>query len=258
MSIKKHTYGWKKDKKDVRDFKFSPRESIVLPPLIDLRRPAIPVLDQKNIGSCTANAIAMAHLYEQFKQTQRFMIPSRLFIYYNERDMEGTIGEDSGAQIRDGIKSVNQLGVCNEKMWTYDTTKFTQKPTDDCYADALENQVTLYLSVNQTSVDMCTCLSLGYPFVFGFVVYKSFEDEEVATTGRMSMPGWFDSQVGGHAVICVGYDFTDSSNKVWIVQNSWSDSWGDKGFFYMPHNYLLKESLSSDFWTIRLVETENQ
>jgi hypothetical protein len=32
------------------------------------------------------------------------------------------------------------------------------------------------------------CLAQGYPFVFGFSVYESFESQEVAKTGKVNMP----------------------------------------------------------------------
>jgi C1A family cysteine protease len=95
------------------------------------------------------------------------------------------------------------------------------------------------------------CLAEGYPFVFGFSVYESFEREEVAKNGKVNMPKKNEAQVGGHAVMAVGYL---QSSKRFIVRNSWGTSWGMSGYFTMPFDYLLDENLSDDFWTIRLVE----
>ena len=102
-------YGWIKQQEDKRDFKLSiPNKS--LPPKFDLLSKMPPVYNQGDLGSCTANAIsALIHLFD-FS-----FVPSRLMIYYNERMMEGTISQDSGANIRDGIKSINTTGVCHEK-----------------------------------------------------------------------------------------------------------------------------------------------
>ena len=30
--------------------------------------------------------------------------------------------------------------------------------------------------------------------------------------------------------------------------------WGDKGYFYMPYEYICHPSLASDFWAINWVE----
>jgi C1A family cysteine protease len=95
------------------------------------------------------------------------------------------------------------------------------------------------------------CLASGYPFVFGFTVYESFESNAVAQTGDMPMPKSGEKVVGGHAVLAVGFDNED---RVFIVRNSWGDGWGDAGYFYIPYAYLLDDNLADDLWTIRLVQ----
>ena len=181
------------------------------------------------------------------KQGKTFFPPSRLFIYYNERAMEGTINHDAGGVLRDGIKSVVSKGVCSETDWPYVIAKFQTKPLKSCYKDALKNEVKQYLSVTPTLNNIKSSLTLGYPVVFGFTVYSSFMDDSVAKTGIVPMPKSSDSIEGGHAVLMVGYD--DSKN--WfIIRNSWGDEWGDKGYFYLPYEYL---PMFSDLWTIRLV-----
>jgi len=92
------------------------------------------------------------------------------------------------------------------------------------------------------------CLASGYPFVFGFTVYQSFESAQVAKTGIVPMPAPHEAVVGGHAVLAVGYD--DASQQ-FIVRNSWGDGWGIKGYFMMPYGYLTDTSLSDDFWTVQ-------
>jgi C1A family cysteine protease len=209
------------------------------------------VYDQGELGSCTANAIAAALQFDQIKEKQpQAFIPSRLFIYYNERVIEGTVDTDSGAQIRDGIKSVATQGDCPETLWPYDITKFAVKPPPQCYSQALKFTAVKYQRLTQTANQFKGCLASGYPFVFGFTVYDSFESKQVAQTGHAPMPSPSDTVVGGHAVMAVGYD--DSQN--WfIVRNSWGPGWGMNGYFTLPYAYLLEPNLSSDFWTIRVV-----
>ncbi len=251
---KMNGYGWQPDLPDHRDLFYQAPAHVLkkLPKKIDLRKNCPPVYDQGQLGSCTANAIGAAFEFELLKQNAAddFM-PSRLFIYYNERAIEHSVNTDSGAQIRDGMKSVNKQGVCPENMLPYSITKFANKPSSDCYHTALKHLVLSYHRILQTSVQMKSCLAEGFPFVFGFTVYESFESEAVSKTGKLNLPEKNEQAIGGHAVMAVGYD---DNSKRFIVRNSWGSNWGMSGYFTMPYDYLLNENLSDDFWTIRLVE----
>jgi C1A family cysteine protease len=204
------------------------------------------------LGSCTANAIGAAFEFDQIKEKlPHVWRPSRLFIYYNERSIEGTVSQDAGAQIRDGIKSVASQGACSEDLWPYDITKFADQPPADTYTNASKHLVTSYQSVAQDAQQIKGCLASGYPVVFGFTVYSDFESQQVASTGVVNMPTSSETVVGGHAVLCVGYD--DSTSQ-FIVRNSWGNGWGLNGYFLFPYQYLLSSSLASDLWTVRFVQ----
>lgn len=248
-----HSYGWKPDLPDQRDHFYAvpPSVLMVLPASVDLRPDCCPVMDQSSLGSCTSNAIAAALEFDQKKQGLTESRPSRLFIYYNERSMEGTVSSDSGAMIRDGIKSVNRQGTCPESMWPYDISQFTIKPPVLCYQTALQHRAVSYQRVTRSLAQMKGCLAAGYPFVLGFTVYESFESDQVAQTGIVPMPSHNEQVLGGHAVLCVGYD---DAQQRFYVQNSWGINWGIEGFFTMPYAYLLSSKLSGDFWTIRTVQ----
>jgi C1A family cysteine protease len=243
-------YGWVPDLPDQRDLLYAAPAMVALPPAVDLRPHCPPVYDQGQLGSCTANAIGAAIEFDRAKQSLSDFVPSRLFIYYNERAMEGTIASDSGAQIRDGIKSIAKQGAPPETTWPYDITKFTQEPPPAAYQQATLDRAVAYQRLVQVLPQMKGCLASGYPFVFGFTVYESFESQQVAQTGHAPMPAHGEKQLGGHAVMAVGYD---DANSWFVVRNSWGAGWGMAGYFTLPYAYLLQASLAADFWTVRLV-----
>lgn len=255
QEIKQHRYGFVKSKTQNPEHKsviFRLHQNHDNIKSVDLRSICPAVYDQGHLGSCTANAICGAYETLQIIQKEKApFVPSRLFVYYNEREKEGHVNEDSGAEICDGIESINKIGVCPETMWTYDISKFTMKPTDDCYTDAKLHHTLAYCKMQNTLDQLRACLISGYPFVFGFQVYESFESEEVAKTGVMPMPDVTKEKLlGGHAIMCVGYD---DNKQQFIIRNSWSDQWGDKGYFYMPYEFITNPDFCSDFWYITLV-----
>ena len=241
--------GWLPDLPDKRDYLYGVIRPAppVLPASADLRPFCSPVENQGALGSCTANALVGALEFLEAKDKIPLKDLSRLFIYYNERVIEHTVKVDSGAMLRDGIKTLAKQGVCSEKKWPYVISRFTKKPAATCYKEALNHQITSYqriLSLNE----MRSCIAEGFPFVFGFTVYEAFESDDVSRTGIVQMPLPGERVLGGHAVLAVGYD---DSQKRFLVRNSWGTSWGQKGYFTMPYAYLDDRNLSDDFWTVR-------
>jgi len=254
-SIHGHKYNWHPSLPDPRDQIMSLKKmgAVQLPPVVDLRPHMPHIYAQGKLSYCTANAIGAAIEYEMMKQKQHSFTPSRLFIYYNERAMENDIPDDNGAVIRDGLKTVVKDGACSEDIWPYIPAKLRDKPHDICYSEALKHQVLKYQRVNQTLSDLKTCLAAGYPIIFGISLFESFESDAVAATGIVNMPQAGEKDLGGHAILAVGYNDHD---KRFIIRNSWGDKWGGPmaGHFTLPYDYVLSHSLADNFWAINLME----
>jgi C1A family cysteine protease len=152
--------------------------------------------------------------------------------------------------IRDGIKTVAKQGAPHERLWPYVIAKFKTKPSAAAFRDAAKHRAILYQRLTQTPQQLKACLAGGYPFVFGFSVYESFESDVVAKTGKMPMPKPKEKQLGGHAVLAVGYN--DATQR-FLVRNSWGPRWGVGGYFTMPYAYITDENLADDFWTIKQI-----
>jgi len=254
MPKSKHArLGWIPDRPDFRDklYRAIAKPPAAMPPKVDLRATCSAVEDQGDLGSCTANALVGNLEFLCRKHTQRTPPNySRLFVYYNERVIEGTVGEDSGAMLRDGVKSLVKKGACLESAWPYFVQRFARKPPSVAYTAAQRHRVTSYHRI-VSLLEMRQCLAEGYPFVFGFSVYDSFVSAAVAKSGIVPMPDRLETQLGGHAVMAVGYD---DVARTLLVRNSWGTSWGMRGYFTMPYDYVASTELADDFWTLRAFE----
>lgn len=246
------SYGWKKDKVDNRDFIYRPTATPVLPAKTDLINHMPSVFDQLQLGSCVSNAVSCAVHFEMAKQGKVNLTstnnPSRLFIYYNGRVIEGTVSQDDGLEVRDGVKSVATNGACPETEWNYvdNGSKFKIKPTAKCYTDAVKDVIKTYSTLTSQTARK-TALVNGFPFVIGFTVYESFESAAVAANGMVPMPSPGEQVLGGHCVVVFGYDDT---KQCYLCRNSWGNFWGKNGDFYMPYAYVDSPTLSSDHWCI--------
>lgn len=242
-------YGWKHSQPDHRDFKLL-LPKLKLPSKVDLRNDCIPIIDQGNLGSCTACSLDEL-LGFTLKQESKPVFPvSRLFIYYMERFLEGTVKYDSGAEIRDGMKVLNRYGGPHEILWPYVPKLYTTKPPQKVYKDALNLCIKEYNTVDNLNIDaLRACLAAKKAVVGGFSVYESFESDNSTKTGDIPYPKLSEKMLGGHAVLFVGYD---DSTKRFNFQNSWGPKWGNKGFGTIPYSYVTNKNLAGDFWTVSL------
>jgi C1A family cysteine protease len=220
-----------------------------LPAKSDLRKFASPVIDQGNLGSCTGCSSAAAYELLARKQGETFD-GSELFAYWNARSYEGSTGYDAGAEIRDAIKGLNEFGLASSKLWPYKVSKAFTKPTKKAFTDGLLHQTVRYERIDNTNIDnVKAALAAGCPVVFGFTVYESFD--RIGKSGKMPMPKAGESVEGGHAVTAHGHD---DRRKALLVKNSWSMSWGAKGYFWMPYEFAANTDYCDDFWKLEVVE----
>lgn len=278
-----HSYGYIKDTTDERDFQFKAVQKVEqLPPNVDMRKFCSPVRDQDRLGACTGFAIGSG--LREFLMLKNLPIPippsaeqtgclqvilskiggknllrhdpsryttlSPLFLYYQERLLEGTISEDGGAEMRTGLKAIKDIGISPEEHHPYIPQNFMLPPNADAYADASMFKISVYSRLIGLN-SMKSCLAIGGGIVIGFYVYESFESNDLALTGKMPMPKDKEEILGGHAVFVCGY-YDDASwpgGGYLIVKNSWGTGWGDQGYFYMPYEFAKSRLNVPDVWT---------
>ena len=221
-----------------------------LPKLVDWRAEIGTIYDQGSVGSCVAHCVAYP-IRRIMKKTKNIAYnPSRLFIYYNGRVMAGLRpSEDTGLSITEGYQSVDKYSVPDEILWPYLERAFSTKPTPLAYASALKLPDFSYVTLDNDLNQLKKCLADGWLVSFGAALFSSFMSEAVARTGIIPVPNpRTESRAGGHAMTACGYDDT---KKCFIVVNSWSSRWGDKGFMYFPYQYMLNRDLCGDFCSAR-------
>lgn len=222
---------------------------------VDPRPQMPPIFDQGQLGSCTANTTAGCFQYDAIQDGKDCGLLARLWIYYFERSLEGTLGQgDTGAIGHDAF-TVAKHGIPPETDWPYDISTFQNKPSaDEPRAYTLSRAVHAPV---QTKTAVQQVLSNGQTIAFGFTVYQSFESEQVAQTGIMPVPQPGEQVLGGHEVLAVGY-LEDQPDYV-LCRNSWGSvqtdgvEWGldgGDGYFLFPWSCFLDSSMTSDFRTI--------
>lgn len=234
-----------------------------IPDNMDLRQWCSPVEDQKSLGSCTANAGVGLLEYFERRAFGNHIDASRLFLYKNSRKLAGLTG-DTGSYLRTTMAALVLFGVPPEKYWQYTDKKpdFDADPDSFCYAFAENYKTIQYLRLDPPSTPVNILLdrikanlAAGLPSMFGFTVYDSIYQAEA---GNIPYPCSGEKVAGGHAVVAVGYDDSvlienskcgKTSRGALLIRNSWGTSWGDKGYGWLPYDYVLK-GLAADWWTL--------
>ena len=255
-------FGWKPDLPDPRDRIFNLEDKILrptqVPPTVDLTPQMPPVYDQLQLGSCVSNGWAAVMEQRAMQQGEGVNTPSRLFIYYNGRVIEGDpLDQDTGLEVRTGAKVVSTLGAPPETDWPYsdaDPGPFQQKPSDQAYADATKHEALAYkrIIVGGPGAPMRTALAQGLPIVFGFPVPSYFEQGWDPST-PLPLPGPSTQIIGGHCMVVCGYDFSLQRFHVpaFKIRNSWSASWGEAGYCWFDYRWFAAgESLAGDMWVV--------
>jgi C1A family cysteine protease len=229
---------------------------------VDPRLQMPSIFDQLKLGTCTANATAACFEYDAILDGHDCGKLSRLWIYYFERVLEGTVSEgDVGAYGHDAFK-VAQHGIPDESLWPYIEAKYNEKPADiEPRAYTLKKPVH---TVPQNEGAIRAVLSNKQTIAFGFTVYDSFEDESWWPSAKMPVPRKGENSPGGHEIDIVG--FLEDDPDYFIARNSWNLIYGlfgdtssvtpaeakarKGGYFLFPKAVLLDPNMCSDFRTI--------
>lgn len=244
----------KRQNYDVRDNKFNIKYKQIisanLPDKINLYNLIeLPIFDQGDLGSCTANVISNVILFYLKNNKMKTYQPSRLYIYYFSRLLEGSTNIDSGCNIRNALKSICKYGACDESTYPYKIRKFKKKPPDYCIIEARQHIKQIkYLSISQNLRIIKNCLYRGSPIILGVEIYESFKNKNTLLSGNVSIPDTEQEEsLGLHCILLLGYN---ENTRQFIIQNSWGNNVGINGLFNIPYEYILDDKLATDFWIV--------
>jgi C1A family cysteine protease len=224
-----------------------------LPPSASIQSFCPPPYDQGALGSCTANAFCGAHkILQNIHGVKPLFEPSRLYFYYRERLVEGTLSYDAGADVVSGEQIAQSTGVCSESLWPYLIDQYRSVPPAACDADALHHKISGFADIaldgNQVQ-NIKAAIAAQSPVLLAIAVYQSFESDTVASTGVVPLPNVAVEQLlGGHEVVAVAYD---DASQTFTFLNSWGN-WGLAGFGTLPYGYLSNSNLGQEFTCIQL------
>jgi C1A family cysteine protease len=231
----------------------------------DLRAWCSPVENQLNLGSCTAHAgVGMVEYYER-RAFGRHIDASRLFVYKATRNLMKSTG-DTGAYLRTTMEALVLFGLPPEDYWPYVVANFDMEPSAFLYSFGQNYQALNYYRLDPSGTtnaalltSIKTNLAAGLPSMFGFTVYNSYTQANVANKGAIPYPVAGDKVVGGHAVMAVGYNDSlqikntatgaAATTGALLIRNSWGSGWGDGGYGWLPYAYV-QHGLATDWWTL--------
>jgi C1A family cysteine protease len=221
-----------------------------LPPKVDLRKYMTEVEEQVG-NSCVANAFVGAYEYLAKRGLGSSSDVSRLFVYYNARTQTGCQNADEGTAMYCAINSLIEYGACSEELWPNSEELLCEEPDVDSYEHAAYFRITESEFI-KTDLDLWRhTLAEGYPIAFALNTFESFDDA-TSNGGRVPVPKSSDNvreTHGWHAMLCVGYSDKD---RMFIVRNSWGSAWGDKGYCYVPYDYVMHQEYNAhDSWIIK-------
>lgn len=239
-------FGGLRDVHDVRDRMYrAGRAGRAVPESVDLREWGGPIKDQGEEGSCTGHAFSSAREWMARKYEKTLPVLSPQCLYVEELIADGSFPKDEGAMPRTACQVLSAKGCCETALYPYVAGKFTA-PTVEQAENALKYKTGAYHRIGSVP-DLLSCLAdaTPWPVLVGFVVYESFMTEQVAESGVMPIPADGEEEQGGHEVLCLGYDL---SKRLALVQNSWGDGWGERGYFWMPLEVMA--SADTDLWMV--------
>jgi len=207
----------------VHDFQYLPAQPVSFLPTFTWRDYQghdwiTPVKDQSSCGSCWAFAgvgaleaivrIRMNDPYLDIDLSEQFLVSC-------------SSGSCSGGYASTAMTFLTKTGTPDEECMTYAAANL---PCSNACQDWDERKTRIVSwSYVPDDVESIKAALVQEPLNTTMMVYEDFSYYEDGVYEHVS-----GGLLGGHAVVLVGWE---DENECWIVKNSWSEEWGEDGFF---------------------------
>jgi len=189
------------------------------------------ILDQGQTPYCAgASGAGIANAY--FNQyglmpAQGF---SMTFLYWLAKTYDG-IPDRPGTYIRTILKMMQKYGCAPEILAPYSTSRININ--QQALREAEDYKIESYARLGN-SYDIKLALNRGMYVIIGTLVTRGNWSRQ---HGYISHP--IGELYGGHATFFWGYDDKIEAHHkgYYLGQNSWSEEWGYKGYFFLPYDY---------------------
>jgi len=213
-----------------------------LPASVDRRETWWNIGNQEATGSCvgwaSTDGVARYHMVKAGKLPQSGRLsPRATWMASKETDefisRPETFIEDAGTSLKAAMDILRKYGAVPESLLPFhiETTMFLGDE-DTFFATAAMRRIASYFNLHKNFHNWRTWLASHGPIMVGLNVDATWDDA-TASHGKLDTfkP---DTVRGGHAVCVVGY----TTDKRFIIRNSWGASWGDHGFAYASEAYI--------------------
>jgi C1A family cysteine protease len=228
----------------------------VIPPIINLHQPEwiSPCYDQGQTNACVLHMWAAITEYG-LRRTPALpkFTPSRLFGYWNVRDIEGDTDQDGGSFCHDAWHQGNYVGIIPETDYPFsdDPKIVLAKPPDNLFVEAEKIRLPNFAPLNNANIlQLKTCLAHGFPFGGGFQVPANFQTQAFSDNPVLTLNGRSLKIVGGHGVATFESDDTKQTADgvgAFKLRNSWGTDWGEDGMFWVSYEFMAS-NMFSDMW----------